>query len=101
MSIPRGTTPIFTLTFTDVDLTGAAHVYVTFKQGGRILTKSDADLTVTATNIEVGLTQEETLMFNVGNVQIQANWTLANGSRTASEVVNYALTKQLLAKVVE
>ena len=100
MSIPRGTTPIFTLTFTDVDLTAAAHVYVTFKQGGRILTKSDADLTVTATSIEVPLSQEETLMFATGDVLIQANWTAA-GVRTASEITKYEFTKQLLAKVVD
>lgn len=61
MSIPRGVTPTFTLTFTDnIDLTQAEHVYVTFV-GGKAITKSDDDLTVAERQIDVYLTQEETL----------------------------------------
>lgn len=101
MNIPRGTTPTFTFTFTeeDLDLTEASHVYVTFSQGLRVLTKTGESLEVEEKSISVYLSQRETLMFN-GLVEAQANWT-ASGSRVASNVVTIDFSKQLLNKVVE
>lgn len=101
MNIPRGTTPTFTFAFTeaDLDLTEASHVYVTFSQGLRVLTKTGESLEVEEKSISVYLSQRETLMFN-GNVEAQANWT-ASGSRVASNVVTIDFSKQLLNKVVE
>ena len=103
MSIPRGTTPTFTLTFTEqgLDLTTAENVYVTFEQFGKTLTKTGESLTVSAKQIEVYLSQAETLAFSTGDIEIQANWTTAAGGRTASEVTTYTLTKQLLDEVIE
>ena len=102
MAIPRGVTPTFTLTFTDenLDLTAADHVYVTFK-GGVTITKADSELTIAAKQIDVYLSQEETLAFKQRQVSIQVNWTYANGSRSASEVVGYSFSDNLLDKVVE
>ena len=108
MSAPRGTTPTFTLTFSEatLDLTGMSHVYVTFQKGITLLTKSDDDLTIAAKSIEVALSQEETLAFRGdpftedAPIEIQANWTDLNGKRAASEVVKYVLSKQLLNEVV-
>lgn len=100
MAIPRGVTPTFTLTFEDVDLTLASHVYVTFR-GGTVIEKSDADLEITSTSISVYLTQAETLSLAKGAVSIQANWTYADGSRAASEIVNYRFGDNLLNRVVE
>lgn len=101
MSVPKGTTPTFVLTFEDIDLTTAAHVYVTFKGAGGTVTKSDDDLTVTETMISVYLSQAETLALSKGAVAIQANWTFDGGDRAASEIVNYSLSENLLPKVVE
>ena len=102
MSIPIGTTPTFTLTFTeqDLDLTQAAHVYVDIS-GAVDIEKSDGDLTVEEKQISVYLTQAETLSLGVGNVQIQANWTGVNGTRAASEIVSYYMGSNLLPRVVE
>ena len=100
MSIPRGTTPTFTLTFTDIDLTQAANVYVTFSQGSKKLTKRTSELTITATTIEVHLSQEETLAFMDSSVEIQVNFTTASGGRMASDIAVYKFTKQLLEEVV-
>lgn len=100
MGVARGTTPTFVLTFTDeeLDLTEAEHVYVTFKYAGQTLTKADEDLVISEKEIQVFLTQAETLpMFDV---RIQANWTLAGSVRAASEVVQYRMGEQLLDKVV-
>lgn len=102
MSIPRGVTPTFTLTFSDeaLDLTAASHVYVTFV-GGKTVTKSDSELTIEEKQISVYLSQEETLSFNTGLVSIQVNWTYGNGSRSASEMVNYPFSNNLLNEVVQ
>ena len=102
MGVPRATTPTFTLTFTDaaLDLTTADKVFVTFRQNEKILTKKDADLTVSAKQIEVYLTQDETLDFNVGTVEVQANWVYSDDSRAASEIVSVNITEQLLDKVL-
>ena len=101
MSIPRGTTPTFTLTFPEeVDLTEAAHVYVSFR-GGATIEKSDAELTVSAHTVDVVLSQAETLSLAKGIVQIQVNWTYADGSRAASEIASYDFGANLLNRVVE
>ena len=104
-SIPRGVTPTIVLTFADpaLDLTTADHVYVTFRnvQGGKDITKSDEDLTVSAKQISVFLSQSDTLSFTKGAVAIQANWTYASGARAASTIVNYTFGDQLLNRVVE
>ena len=95
MSIPRGTTPIFELTFKEeeLDLTQAKNVYVTFRCKGCRLTKSYDDLTIYPKRIDVHLTQEETLRF-INEIEIQANWTF-DGDRCASKVVKYPIDKQL------
>lgn len=102
MSIPRGVTPTFTLTFEsdDLDLTQADHVYVTFCNKVT-LTKSDGDLDIAAKQISVYLSQEETLSFSEGATAIQVNWTYGDGSRAASEIVRYNFNAQLLNRVVE
>lgn len=99
--VARGTTPTFCLTFEDasLDLTQAEHVYVTFRSGSNVITKTGDDLTVSEKEIQVFLTQEETL--KLYDVQIQANWTTNGGVRSASEVVSYRMSDQLLEKVVE
>ena len=102
MSIAQWTTPTFSLKFTEqaLDLTQAENVYVTFKKGGYILTKSGEALTVSEKQIDVYLSQEECGGFAVGAVEIQANWTDRAGNRCASEVATTEISEQLLKKVV-
>lgn len=101
MGIARATTPTFTLTFTEeaLDLTQATNVYVTFEQDELNFTKTDLD--VAEKQVDVYLSQEETLRFKVGVVNIQVNWTMANGHRACSDVKQVEITKQLLRQVIE
>lgn len=101
MGVPRYTTPVFTLTFTekDLDLTQASDVYVTFTQASTSITVTGESLDVEEKTISVSFSQEETARFCVGDVFIQANW-LASGKRAASEVVTYEFTEQLLQRVI-
>ena len=103
MSIPRGTTPTFTLSFAEqgLDLTRANNVYVTFERGGKSLTKSGSNLVIEEKSIQVYLDQRETLQFTEGSVEIQVNWTGANGRRVASEIKTVDFSRQLLRRVVE
>ena len=62
--VGRGTTPFCTYQ-TDIDLSTAEVIYVTFKQGSKVvLEKAVEDLDVTPTEISIHLTQEETLALN-------------------------------------
>ena len=103
MSVARGTTPTYILTFDEqsLDLTAMRNVYVTFKKGAKVLTKTGNDIVVTERRVEVYLNQKETLSFFAGDVEVQVNWTMEGGRRACSEVVNIVLSKQLLDKVVE
>lgn len=103
MSIARGTTPTFHLTFSEnqLDLTTANNVYVTFEQNTRKLTKSGEALVVHEKQIDVYLDQKDTLGFRVGGVEVQANWTMANGRRASSEICVVEFSKQLLERVIE
>ena len=103
MGVPRFTTPVFTLTFTDkdLDLTQAVDVFVTFKQACKVVTVTGEDLTIAEKSISVSFTQEESAQFFVGDVEIQANWVMGDGQRAASEVVLYQFTENLLQRVIE
>jgi hypothetical protein len=103
MGVPRYTTPVFTLTFSEegLDLTTATGVFVTFKQACYSVTKTGEDLEVTEKTISIYMGQEETAEFCEGDVEIQANWITADGNRIASEIVSYPISRQLLQRVVE
>ena len=102
MAIPRGVTPTFTLKFNEesLDLTQAANVYVTFSYGKGKITKGANDITVRENEVDVFLSQQETLAFPIGVVEIQVNWVYGNGVRGASDCVSYKFSKQLLDRVV-
>ena len=100
----RGTTPTFKLMLNDetVDLTQAVNVYATFKQKNNEITKTGADLEISAHEVDVYLSQEETLSFISNNTaSIQLNWTYANGRRACSQVINMAIGENLLPEVLE
>jgi len=103
MSVARGTTPTYRLKFSEesLDLTEANNVYVTFRKGAKILTKTGSDIEVAPKQIDIYLNQKETLMFSMGEVKVQVNWTLGGGRRAASVVKNIDLSEQLLEKVIE
>jgi len=102
MGVARGTTPTFTLSFdgSEIDLTEAESVYVTFVGSGKKITKTGESLDVQEKSVSVFLSQQESLSLPEGDVEIQANWTYADGRRCASDCVVYRFTRQLLDKVV-
>lgn len=107
----RGTTPTFTLNMLDeqLDLRNASNVYATFKQKNVLLTKTGNDLNITVTQesgsykntCEVYFTQTESLQFTCGSIEVQLNWTYADGSRACSNIVNIAVNNNLVGSVLQ
>jgi len=98
----RGTTPTFELKIADntVDLTQASNVYATFTQLDRSITKTGEDIVVTARQVDVYFSQEESLAFKTGNIEVQLNWTYNGGSRAATNIVKVYITENLIGEVL-
>lgn len=85
----RGTTPTHTFT-TDIDLSNATVVYLTYKQGSStVITKTLDDMTVTDESITVELSQDDTLAFDTRNsISMQIRAKFADGSAIASNIMS-------------
>lgn len=101
----RGTTPTFTLTLPDnISLDEANNVYVTFAKQSRVITKSGDDLEINGNVVGVFLSQEETLKFPVGDVELQVNWTFIESGvtkRACTEIVRICVKQNLIQEVLE
>lgn len=92
----RGTTPTHIFE-TDIDLTAAEEIYLTYRQDTcNILELTMDRMEVTPEQIQVSLTQAETLMFKANKpVYIQMRVKFADESAIASDVIN-TTTQQIL-----
>ena len=98
----RGTTPTFVLNLEgSVDLTDAHNVYATFYQKGVTITKTGDDIEIHPTQVEVYFTQEESLKFKTGAIQIQVNWTYSNGSRSCTDIASVSVDRNLIGEVLK
>lgn len=83
----RGTTPT-NIFRTDVDLTNASVLFITYKQNGKvILEKTIDDVSIHGEIVEVRLSQRETLLFSEGIVTIQIRAKFQDGSVIASSLI--------------
>ena len=79
----QGLTPTITITVpTDTDLTEAGNVYPSIKQGKKVLRPQTFD--VSEHQVDIYLSQAETLELNPGGAEIQLNWTYPTGQRGAT-----------------
>lgn len=85
MSIRRGTTPTITLRLKGEITFDHCTLYITFKQDGLLITKSNKDVEIILpeptvkekdkkTRLKVFFTQEETLSFKKGDCEVQIRW---------------------------
>ena len=85
----RGTTPthIFNV---DIDLTGADEIYLTYKQGSKVIVEFDrSNIEVEEDKLTVKLTQEETLLFKLTpQVRIQIRAKFPSGLAVASNIIS-------------
>ena len=76
-------------------------MYVTYQQNGEtVLEKTLEDVTVTETAITIALTQEETLAFSNGMVQIQIRAKFLDGAALASNILATSVEKILKDGVI-
>lgn len=101
MATIRGTTPTHVFN-TDIDLTTAAAVYVTYKQDGiTIMEKDKGELEITNDKITYKLAQEETLIFRpTASVKIQIRAKFADGTAVASNVISASISDILKEGVI-
>lgn len=95
----RGSTPkqIFR---TPMDFRKAV-LFVTYSQGGEnVLERSNESMTITADSIEYTLTQEETLKFCAGDVEIQLRYRLPDGTADASKIIHTTAQRVLKGEVI-
>ena len=105
MTIERGTTQSLYITIKGLDLTGC-DIYVTFRQGGVVLTKNTMESVAyanNATRIQLQLTQEETMAFKTGESgKVQVRWIgsdeKAHKTKTAPFDVDELLYEAVLVK---
>ena len=74
----RGTTPI-NIFRTDVDLTNASVLFITYKQNGKVVLEKNI--------VSVYLSQKDTLLFTEGIVTIQIRAKFSDGSVIASSLI--------------
>ncbi|RGK73458.1 hypothetical protein DXC94_03040 [Streptococcus anginosus] len=83
----RGTTPI-NIFRTDVDLTNASVLFITYKQNGKVvLEKSIDEVKIQKNIVSVYLSQKDTLLFTEGIVTIQIRAKFPDGSAIASALI--------------
>lgn len=101
--IGQATTPTFTCTVPNsVDLAAAENVYFTAAQDGRKIIKTGEALTIEAHSVSVYLTQRETLWMNSARpVELQLNWTYADGSRGMTNIVSVTVDRNLVPEILQ
>ena len=105
MSFPRGGTPTFVLRLKNSteDLTQAETIVVSIVAGYVNIVKTGADITVlSATEIEVFLTQEESLSLCSTTANIMVNWTYPGEivERWATKKATVEVDEQLYTKAI-
>ena len=95
----RGTTPTITIT-TDIDLSMASNLFVTFKQGNSIVfEKTLSGVTVTENTVICELSQEETLALKNETVRFQIRATVG-GKKVASNIMSASVSEILKGGVI-
>lgn len=95
----RGSTPVHVFTV-DIDLTGA-NVFISYRQGKNIIVeKSGTEITITSTTLETQLTQEETLAFGTGEVEMQIRYVYPDGTADASDIMKTSAERILKEGVI-
>lgn len=101
--IGQATTPTFICTVPDtVDLTAAENVYFTISQFANTITKRGESLDIDSHSVSVYLSQGDTVGISPSRpVELQLNWTYADGSRGMTKIVSVEVDRNLIPEVLE
>lgn len=99
----RGTTPYIQLKIKnddfDMSLIEVCHVSIESEGGGSFLTITNPVIDVENKSINFRLTQDQTLLFDVGKIKIQAKVKLNSGSVVSSIIVRTTM-KEILEEAI-
>lgn len=76
----QGTTPTIVINVNNIDLSELKSVYITFEQDGYLLRKDMSQIEIEDDEIRITLTQEETLKFKKGIVNVQLRAITQDGT---------------------
>lgn len=98
----RGTTPTHIFLLPDnLDSSLFTEAFITYAQLGKVVTEKEMeDLTISGNEVRVTLSQEDTLRFLPGKVEIQMRVKTVSGSVFASDVVLTSADKVLKDGVI-
>lgn len=101
----RYTTPTFTLTLKNVNLTGY-QIYVSIQQGSTIITLDYENISLNIVNgnsvLTFELTQEESSKFDYHNkANVQVNAINSDNHRVATDIMEIDILKNLIDKEIE
>lgn len=88
----RGTTPTITLTCEDLNFTQMKSLYITFAQPGgwkKTVRESDSFIDIFEHELKIYLTQEDTLKFHNGVVQVQIRALTSDGIAVATDIASF------------
>lgn len=99
----RGTTPTIVIKLnTDIDLPSCKQVWVTFDNGGKILTKSKEDIVFEGgRGMQISLTQEETLSFTGSSIDVQIRLLTDSDTALATPIKRLPVSRVLEGGVIE
>ena len=103
----KGTTPTLILTVPEtVDLTDADNIYASIglPDETELLRKSGTDLVVTEHEVDVFLSQEETLALPIGKLHVMLNWTYQQGGkvlRNGTDPATIVIKPNMIDEVLE
>lgn len=97
----RGTT-VYHKFHTNIDLRGAK-VYVTYKQKNRVIVeKTNKDIAINEDNVEVALTQADTLKMAVDEpIEVQIRYVTSDREANASNIITMNIGEVLKGGVIK
>lgn len=103
----RGTTPTIHMNIInggELDLTQAKELYLTLRQGQRLITKTTG-LEISPQSVGFSLTQREALSLKEGPAEVQINWIYEDATdgtkrRAATRIKQIEINRQLLEEVI-
>ena len=96
----QGTTPTIVINVNNIDLSELKSVYITFEQDGHLLRKDMSQIEIEDDEIRITLTQEETLKFKKGIVNVQLRAITQDGLAIASSIATTKVHRILDKEVI-
>lgn len=94
------TTPHFTFTLS-IDTQNITALFLTFYQNGRnVITLTGTDVTMLGNNVDVTLTQEQTLLFSKGKMTAQFRVKLNNDDVETSNTMDILVDKSFYTEII-